>query len=116
MAIADVNASYSGIGPTADSQILATSDGGTQAQDLEAFGTATLDGASTTFNFNWIDGTAALPFTPSAAIAGVFGGTQGAAAVVSVVVDSITNKKAVIRLSGAGTNTNTLKVAVRVIK
>lgn len=116
MAIADVNASYSGIGPTADSQILATSDGGAQAQDLEAFGTATLDGSATSFNFNWIDGTAALPFTPSAVLVSVCGGTQPAAAVISAIGDGITNKKCVIRLSGAGTNTNTLKVAVRAIK
>lgn len=117
MAIPDVNAVYSGVGPTASGQILALGGNGGQAsQDLEATGTATLDGTLTVFNFNWIDGTATLPFTPSGAIVSVCGGTQPAAAVVSAIADSITATKCVIRLSGAGTNANTLKVAVRILK
>lgn len=116
MAISAVALSYSGQGPTASGQVLATADGGPQAQDFEGFGTATLDGSATSFTVNFIDGTATLPFTPSAVLVSVCGGTQPAAAVVSAIADAISNTGFTCRLSGAGTNTNTLKIAVRVIK
>lgn len=117
MAIPAVNASFSGNGPTASGQILAQPGAaGASAQDLEFFGTATLDGTLTIFTFNWIDGTATLPFTPSAAIVSVCGGTQPAAAVVTAIADALSATGCSIRLSGAGTNANTLKVGVRVIK
>jgi len=116
MAIADVNATYTGLGPTASGQIIAGNQTGPVAQDLEFTGTATLDGSATSFNLNWIDGTATLPFTPSGVIVGVSGGNQGAAAVVSVVADAPDATKCVIRLSGAGTNTKTLKIAGRILK
>ena len=86
------------------------------AQDFEGFGTATLDGSATSFTVNFIDGTATLSFTPSAVLVSVCGGTQPAAAVVSAIADAITTTGFTCRLSGAGTNTNTLKIAVRVIK
>lgn len=117
MAIPAVNLSYSGNGPTASGQILGASQtGGPQAQDIEGFGTATLDGAATSFTVNYVDGVATLPFTPSAVLVSVCGGSQPAAAVVSAIADAITNTGFTARISGAGTNTNTLKLAVRVLK
>lgn len=117
MAIPAVNASFSGNGYTASGQILAAPGaGGPQAQDMEFFGTAVLDGTLTAFTFNFIDGTATLPFIPAAAFVSVCGGTQPAAAVVSAIADAVTATSATIRLSGAGTNANTLKVAIRVVK
>ena len=116
MAIADVNVTFTGNGPTASGQIIASNQTGPSAQDLEFTGTATLDGSATSFNLNWIDGSATLPFTPSGVIIGVSGGNQGAAAVVSAVAHSIDNKKCIVRLSGAGTNTKTLQVSGRILK
>jgi hypothetical protein len=117
MSIPDVNAVYSGVGPTASGQILAApGQAGSVAQDLEFTGTATLDGSATTFNLNWIDGTATLPFTPSGVIASVSGGNQGATAVVSAVIDTITATKCTVRLSATGTNTKTLQISGRILK
>jgi hypothetical protein len=65
---------------------------------------------------NWIDGTATLPFTPSIVLTGVTGGNQGAAAVVDVVVDTITNTGCTLRLSGAGTSAKTLQVGFLAMK
>jgi len=116
MAIAAVNLSYTGNGPTATGQVIASTETGGIAQDFEGFGTATLDGSATSFTVNFIDGTATLSFTPSAVLVSVCGGTQPTAAVVSAIADAITNTGFTCRLSGTGTNTNTLKIAVRVIK
>ena len=116
MAISAVNLSYTGNGPTASGQVIASTETGGLAQDFEGFGTATLDGSATSFTVNFIDGTATLSFTPSAVLVSVCGGTQPAAAVVSAIADAITTTGFTCRLSGAGTNTNTLKIAVRVIK
>lgn len=83
--------------------------------------TLTLDGAATTATVNFIDGTNA-PFSkisggsvtavaPSAVVVTVTGGTQPAAAFISVSAENITTTGFTIRLSAAGTNTNTLIVA-----
>lgn len=56
MAISAVNLSYIGAGPTAAGQILASNDPGPLAKVLVGYGTATLDGSSTTFTVNFIDG------------------------------------------------------------
>jgi len=116
MSIPAVSATYLSQGPTADKQILAFS--GLSAVELAYIGTgtATLDGAATSFTLNFIDGTAALTFTPSAVAAMVVGGTQPAASFVSVSTDTITTTGCVVRLSAAGSNANTLKIAFFILK
>ena len=111
MAIAAANATYTTNGPTASGQIMVA--GGSASVELAYIYTATvtLDGATTSFTLNFIDGTATLPFTPTAVTADIVGGTQPAAAVQGVAVDTITATGCTIRLSAAGTNANTLKIA-----
>lgn len=74
---------YLSNGPTGTLQILAR--GGMSDAELAYIATAsiTADGTSSTYTVNYIDGTAALPFTPSAILAQRIGGT--ATATVSVV-------------------------------
>ena len=57
MAIAAVNASYVGNGPTGNGQRIADQTSGSLAQRLVAFGQFTGDGASTSATLNWVDGT-----------------------------------------------------------
>jgi hypothetical protein len=117
MSIPDVNATYQGSQyPSETGQVLADVGPGSKTQNLIAYGTATLDGSLTAFNFNFIDGTKTLSFTPSACFVSVCGGDQGATAVITAVADAPTATKAVIRLSGAGTNAKTLKIAVLIVK
>lgn len=56
MAIPAVNLSYIGQGPTAGGVITGNNQGGPLGKTLIAMGTATLDGALTTFTVNWLDG------------------------------------------------------------
>lgn len=77
------NPSYKPSGPTTDAQILAFGPG--SSQELAYIGTATItaDNSASTCTVNYIDGTAALPFTPSAILVQRTGGT--ATATVSAV-------------------------------
>lgn len=106
--------------------------GGSDHQEVAYKGTATftLDGAATSTTLNFIDGTQGLFFSsgavapggsvsfvaPSAVMATVVGGTQPAAAFVSVSTDTITTTGCTVRFSAAGTNTNTVKVAFIVLR
>jgi hypothetical protein len=77
MSISAVNAFYQGMGaqgggassvavyPQFTGEILANYMSGPAAQDLEGFCLPILDGSSTTFTLNWIDGTQTLPYPPS---------------------------------------------------
>ncbi len=56
MAIPAVNLSYIGAGPAATGTITSNYQGGPQGKTLLGMGTATLDGAATTFTVNWLDG------------------------------------------------------------
>lgn len=118
MAITAQSLSYQGAAPVAGgSTTLAF--GGSSNQELSYIGVATftLDGAATSATLNFIDGTASLGFTPTAVLLNVCGGTQGAAAYIGAIADTPANGvSTVVRFSGAGTNTNTLKVAVFVLK
>lgn len=117
MAITAQNLSYLTSAPVANgSGVLAF--GGSSVQELSYIGTATFtgDGATTTATLNYIDGTATLPFTPSA----VFGVRAGGAAtatvsVVSVVDNADGGKSATVQFSAAP-NAATIKVAVFVLK
>lgn len=116
MAIPAQNTTYLNAGPSATGQILASSS--SLQQELAYIGTATfvLDGTLTSATLNFIDGTAVLPFTPSAVAAMVVGGTQPAAAFVSVSTDTVTTTGCTVRFSAAGTNANTVKIAFFILK
>lgn len=101
-------------------QVLAPSQAG--MLEVAYIGTAqfTLDGSSTSATLNFIDGTNA-PLTlagtaaltavaPTAVPAIVIGGTQPAAAFISVSTDTITTTGCTVRFSIAGSNTNTVKI------
>lgn len=98
-------------------QVLADSSNASTETSLAFVATATLDGTSTSFVLNFIDGTQMLNFIPRAVTTDVVGGTQSAAAVLSTVTDApTTNLSTMVRLSGAGTAGNTLKIAGFVLK
>ena len=117
MSIPAVNGTYLLTGPTASNQVLAPNE--LSALQTAYMGTATfvLDGSATHATLNFIDGTKTLSFTPSAVSAQVIGGTQNAASVVGVQSVLVTdNTKAEVYFSGAGTNTNTVKILFSIVR
>lgn len=116
MAIAAQNAKYTSQGPTGSGQILANSALSNNEVQLLYTATVTLDGSTTSFVVNYIDGTATLPYTPTAVTSDIVGGTQVAAAVLGTGVGSITATGFTVYLSGAGTAANTITVAGFIIK
>lgn len=106
--------------------------GGSDNQETAYNGTVTfiLDGSTTTATINFIDGTNGIFFNssavapgatvtfvaPSAVTANVVGGTQPAAAFVSVSTEAITTTGCTVRFSTAGTNLNTLKLAITIYR
>src|SRR5690348_14220030 len=119
MAISAVNLKYSGQGPSASGQILAQAGGGDHTRALDAYGTATGDGASTTFVVNFIDGTATLPFTPNGIFASrVVASTDTAATTISVAAagGAVSNTGATLTCSAAPANGALLSFCVRIIK
>jgi len=117
MAISAQNVTYQGNGPTASSQILAANLSAPSDQNLVGSATFTLDGSATSATLNFIDGTAALPFTPTAVLCNVTGGNQGATAFVSAIADAPANGvSTTVRFSAAGTNAKTLQVSFLIIK
>lgn len=117
MAISAQNANYLTAGPAASSQQLAGS--ALSALELAYAGTVTFtgDGSTTTATLNYIDGTAALPFTPTAILATRAGGTDtGTAYVVSVVDAGNSNKTATVTFSAAPASTKTVIVAFFILK
>lgn len=117
MAITAQNASYLTAGPAASSQQLAGS--ALAALELAYVGTATFtgDGSTTTATLNYIDGTAALPFTPTAILAARTGGTDTAAGYVQSVVDAgNANKTATVTFSAAPASTKTWQVSFFILK
>lgn len=115
MSITAGNASYSGTAPAATGQILATRGGsGDESRMLHGYATVTGDASSSTFDVNFIDGTAVLPFTPSAVICSRTGGA--ATNTISVLaVESITTTKFTVRTSAA-VNAATFIVGFIVLK
>jgi hypothetical protein len=98
------------------SQQLAFGGSDTVTLAYRGFVTFTLDGATTTATVNFIDGTAGIGFTPSGVYVDIVGGTQLAAAEVRAYVTAFNDKTATVVFSGAGTNANTLKLLVTIIK
>lgn len=116
MSITAVNATYLGSGPIAGgSGILAF--GGSSNQELSYIGTATivLDGSAVIGVLNFLDGTNALPFTPTGIIATRIGGNVTNSVVVTMA-KPLNNVAAEIHFSAAGSNANTLQVAYIILK
>lgn len=92
--------------------------GGSSCQELSYVGTASFvgDGSNTASTINYIDGTNALSFTPSAVMAVRVGG-NAAASIVAYAADNADNgKTATITFSAAPANNATVKYAVFVLK
>lgn len=114
MAITAGNAVYSGTGPAKTGQVIAGLETGDRARMLVGTATVTGDGASSTFDVNFVDGTEVLPFTPSGVICVRSGGA--ATNTISVLaVESITATKFTVRTS-ANVNAATFIVSFIVIK
>lgn len=114
MAITAVAAAYTTQGPSASGQILANNPASDSETALVFTATAILDGSTTSFTLNFIDGTKTLSFTPSAVILTNTGGTE--ATNQTVRVTAITNTGCTVALSGAGTNLATVKLAGFILK
>lgn len=114
MAITAVNASYFSQGPTQSGQVLANIDASVAGTILDYFATATLDGASTSFTLNFIDGTKTLRAVPRAVTADVVGGTQAAAVALGIATTTPTSTGVTCTLSVPGTAANTVTFAGRI--
>lgn len=124
MAIAAVDVVYSGQGPSASGQVFA--DGvqpGPGSSNMDFSGTATLDGAATTFAINLVPGTAGagtLPFVPSGVIINrVVRSTDTGLNTITATAggaQNITNATAGVTLSAAGTNAQTVSIVGRIIR
>ncbi|CAN5950548.1 unnamed protein product [Sphagnum jensenii] len=86
MAIAAQNATYTSQGPTGSGQILTNSALSNNEVQLLYTVTVTLDGATTSFVINYIDGVATLPYVPTAITCDITGGTQVPVAVQGIAV------------------------------
>lgn len=87
-------------GPTGTLQVLAR--GGQSDAELAYIGTATItaDNTASTYTVNYIDGTAALPFTPSAILVQRIGGSATATvAAVSAIDAGNANKTFTVQAS-----------------
>ena len=119
MAITAASVTYLGTGPTATLQILADSEmRGPEAQKLYGYATFVGDAqASTSATLNYIDGTAALAFTPTAFLFSRCGGTSTATIVPTNLVDAANSAKtATVTFSAALGAGNTLTFAVVILK
>lgn len=117
MAISAQNASYLTNGPASSGQQLAGS--ALAALEVAFVGTATFtgDGSTTTATLNYIDGTQALTFTPTAILCARVGGNDtGSEVVVSAVDAGNSNKTATITFSAAPGNGKTVQVAFFILK
>jgi len=86
MSITAGSAVFLGQGPTVTGQILARNLGDPDSRDLKGTCQVTGDGASSTFNCNYVDGTVSIGFTPSAILCQRSGGAATSSiAVVSCV-------------------------------
>lgn len=115
MANSAINLAYSGNGPTASGQVLAaTANSGASASNLDASGTSTTDNTAATIAVNYIDGTATLPFVPSAVLVSMTGAT-GSVVPQAFKADTITNTGFVVT-GAANWPAGTAKFAVRIVR
>lgn len=133
MAITAVPLKYIGSGPTANGERIADITSGPASKILQAYGTATLDGTSTSFTANFVDGTitpfgtwsgvpgnqtltAAAPALASAwRIVSVNGTADTAAAATTAVVSAVSTTGLTITISAAGTAAQTLSFMVELV-
>lgn len=116
MSIAAVNVSYVGAAPVAGgSGILAF--GGSSNQEFSYLGTVTIthDNSTVIGVINWLDGTNALPFTPTGVIATRVGG-NAANSVAVTMAKPLNNVAGEIHFSAAGANGLTTTIAILVLK
>lgn len=116
MSVNPANVSYFGQGPVAGgSTTLAF--GGSSNQEFAYVGTAACigDATSTSFFIQFIDGTNALPFVPSAVIAFRSGGNATNTILVQST-NAISNTQCTVNLSAAPGSNATATLAVIVLK
>lgn len=117
MAITAANGVYLTAGPTASGQILAPNEQSNLRSAYRGTATFILDGSTLSATLNFIDGTKTLPFTPTAIVAQVVGGTQSAASPVGVTSTAVVSAATgTIYFSAAGTNLNTVIVEFEIVK
>jgi hypothetical protein len=117
VAISAANVAFLGQGPTGTLQQLAF--GGSSNLELALQGTVTFtgDGSATSATLNYIDGTAALNFTPSGFLFSRSGGTATATITATNIVDAANaNKTATVTFSAAPGNGATVILAVSILK
>lgn len=116
MAIPAQNLAYFQQGPVASGQQLAPSQ--LEQLELSFLGSATftLDGTLTSATLNYIDGTAALNFTPRSVLVWRTGGTAAATITAYGVDGANAGVSATINFSAAGSNGNTVILGVAVLK
>ena len=116
MAIATVNVTWLGLGPTKTGQILSDSEQrGDEAQKLYGYATYTGEGAqgASTAVLNYIDGTQALIFAPTAILFSRAGGSATATIVPTEIKDAgNSNKTASVTFSAAFAGTITIALVV----
>jgi hypothetical protein len=109
MAITAGNAVYSGQAPAFTGQVVVQNLSSPEAQSYKGTATVTGDGASATFDVNWIDGTNVLPFIPSGMVCMRTGGAATASINV-LTVSGITATKFTVNTS-ANVNAATFTVS-----
>jgi len=116
MANTCTNPVYKPSGPTADAQILAFGPG--SSQEIAYIGTATItaDNSASTCTVNYIDGTAALPFTPSAIICQRTGGTATATVSIVSAADAGNSNKTFTVQGSATLPAGTISIVFLVLK
>lgn len=115
MAITAGAANFLGNGPTESGQIVVQSLAGDAAQILRGTCTVTGDGASSSFDCNYIDGTKTINFTPAFILCNRSGGAATASiAVVSCVPKSGAENKAFTVTTSANVNAATFIVSFEV--
>lgn len=115
MAITAGTADFLGNGPTQSGQILVPSHSGDAGQILRGTCTVTGDGASSSFDCNFMDGTKTLSFTPAYLLCNRSGGAAtGTISVVSCVPKSGAETKAFTVTTSAAVNAATFIVSFEV--
>lgn len=103
------SATYSGTGPGFTGQVIAQNLSNPEAVAVKGSATITGDNATATWTVNFIDGTNALPFTPTGILVQRIGGT-GASTILLENVTTLTNILFTMTFSGNLT-ANTFPIA-----
>jgi hypothetical protein len=114
MANSAIALSYSGQGFANSGEVLASQVSGDASRAIDAFGTSTTDNSAATITVNYIDGTKALSFTPSAVQASISAAT-GSVVPQAFKVDSISTTGFVVT-GAANWPAGTVKFAFRIVK